>query len=172
MLHVLTHWGPINVNVMMALFSVTIRVWVSIHYRMRALSMHITFWFFCINLWSRCHILWGPSECPGCPFNSMRCIVHVINSNQDHAIYSVLSYYFVLSETLSHMNSQCLYTRPYPPGPYTSEPYGRGPVIIWKNMPSQISSRTKFEMHTRTIYSKHTPRSSQHSNIAPGEYLT
>ena len=51
-------------------------------------------------------------KCQGAYSTQWRYIVHVINSNQGHAIYSVTSNQFVLrgGGTLSHTYSQFLYT--------------------------------------------------------------
>ena len=56
-----------------------------------------------------CHILYHINV-RGAYSTPWRYIVHVINSNQGHALYSVTSYKFVLRGTLSHTDSQFLYT--------------------------------------------------------------
>ena len=44
----------------------------------------------------------------------------------------------------------------YGPGPYGPGPYGPEALMIWKNVLSQICSRTIFEMHTALkAYCKH-----------------
>ena len=59
-------------------------------------------------------------------------------------------------------------------GPDSPGPYGPGqPLIIWKNILSQICSKIILEMHTAPrACSKICFWSSAHSNNAPGAYLT